>query len=96
MKHQSKKILQVIYIYIYIFICTQIKFGKNRTFKVNLVFILSMIIAGIAMRKLFSAAGIQCVHTLNALKFQLFPVVKVVPFKIILCLCESEQSPCHP
>lgn len=55
-----------------------------------------MMIAGVAMRKLFSAAGIQCVHTLNALKLQLLPVVELVPFKIILCLGESEQSPCHP
>lgn len=34
-----------------------------------------MIIAGVAMRKLSSATGIQCIHTLNALKLQLLPVV---------------------
>lgn len=55
-----------------------------------------MIIAGVAMRKLFSAAGIQCVHMLNALKLQLLSVVESVDFKITLCLCESEQSPRHP
>ena len=85
---QSKKIQQII-IYLYIFfIYTQIKFGKNRTFKVNLIFTLSMLIAGVAVRKLFSAAGIQCVHVLNAIKLQWLPAVEVVPFKTILCLCE--------
>lgn len=91
---QSKKILQIVNIYICIFICTQINLAKIE--HLNLIFILSIIIAGIAMRKLFSAAGIQCVQTLNALKFHSLPGVELVPFKIIVCLFESEQSPCQP
>lgn len=92
---QSKKILQIVYyIYICIFICTQINLAKIE--HLNLIFILSIITAGIAMRKLFSAASIQCVQTLSALKFHSLPVVEVVPFKITVCMFESEQSPCQP
>lgn len=91
---QSKKILQIVYIYICIFICTQINLAKIE--HLNLIFILSIITAGIAMRKLFSAASIQCVQTLSALKFHSLPVVEVVPFKTTFACLRANSHHANP